>query len=127
MKYQIYNKPTVLTCYEFEGWLCLRPHDFDLTEDVEGDAIGVLGVGLDLPAGPHLRVPKLAAGESQDVEMGRTQFPVQLLQRAIVLLSVFAVARHVDNQRRLRQGKNIYIYRGIVNMLHLRNNNQPLR
>ena len=103
----------MLTCYDFEGWLRLRTHDFDLTEDGEGDAIGVLGVGLDVPAGPHLGLPELAAGKRQDVEMGRTQFPVQLLQRAIVHLSVFAVARHVDNQRRLCQGgKYIYIHVG---------------
>lgn len=74
--------------------------------------MGVLGVGLDVPAGPHLGVPELAAGKSQHVEMGRPQFAVQLLQRAVVIVCVFAVARHVDNQRRLRQGKNIYIYIG---------------
>ncbi|PWA15740.1 hypothetical protein CCH79_00009042 [Gambusia affinis] len=83
---------------EPEGRLSLRAQDFDLTEEGERHAIGGLGEGLDVAAQPGLRVPELAAGEGQDVEVRRTQLPVQLLQRLVARLRVLAVTRHVRLQ-----------------------------
>lgn len=95
----------LLTCEEPEGRLSLRAQDFDLAEEGERHAIGRLGEGLDVAAQPGLRVPELAAGEGQDVEVRRTQLPVQLLQRLVARLRVLAVTRHVYNQRCLNRTK----------------------
>lgn len=91
------------TCEEFEGRLSLCAHYFDLAEEREGDAVGVLGESLDVPAESSLRVPELSAGEGQDVEVGRSQIPVQVLQGHVAALRVLAVTRHVYNQRYLRR------------------------
>lgn len=93
------------TCEEFEGRFSLWAHYFDLAEKGEGNTVGWLGESLDVPAEPGLRVPKLATGESQDVEVRGAQLPVQLLQRPVVRLRLLAVTRHVYNQRRLNKGK----------------------
>lgn len=94
------------TCEESEGRVSLRAHYFDPAEEGEGDAVGGLGEGLDVPAGPGLRVPELAAGEGQDVEVRGAQLPVELLQRPVVRLRLLAVTRHVYNQRRLFREEN---------------------
>lgn len=94
-----------LTCEEPEGRLSLGAQDFDPAEEGESDSKLGLGEGLDVPAGPRLRVSKLSTGEGQHVEVRGPQHPVHVLQGPVVLLSVLAVTRHVYNQRRLsREG-----------------------
>lgn len=93
----------LLTCEEPEGWLGLGAHDLDPAEEGEGDAVGGLGERLDLPTAAVFRVPELAAGEGQDVEVRGSQFPVQLLQSPVVALRLLAVTRHVYNQRSLQR------------------------
>lgn len=67
--------------------------------------MGGLGERLDLPTAAVLRVPELAAGEGQDVEVRGSQLPVQLLQSPVVALRLLAVTRHVYNQRRLQRSR----------------------
>lgn len=92
------------TCEEPEGRVRLWAHYFDPAEEGESDAVGGLGESLDVPTGPGLCVPELAAGEGQDVEVRGAQLPVQSLQRPVVRLRLLAVTRHVYNQRRLCRG-----------------------
>lgn len=97
------------TCEESEGRVCLWAHYSDLAEKGKGNTVGGLGESLDVPADPGLRVPELATGESQDVEVRGSQLPVELLQRPVVRLRLLAVTRHVYNQRRLNKGEKVYI------------------
>jgi len=92
------NKPT---CEELKSRFSLRSHYFDLAEEGERHAVGGLGERLDVPGGPRLGGSELSAGKGQHVEVRRAQLPVQLLQRAVVLLRLLALTRHVYNQRRL--------------------------
>lgn len=92
----------LLTCEEPEGWFGLGAQNLDPAEEGEGDAVGGLGERLDVPTAHGFRVPELAAGEGQDVEVRRSQFPVELLQSSVVALRLLAVTRHVYNQRRLQ-------------------------
>lgn len=85
------------TCEESEGRLSLGAHDLDPAEERESDAVGGLGESLAVPTGPGLRLPELAAGKGQDVEVRGAQLPVQLLQIAVVALRLLAVTRHVYN------------------------------
>lgn len=96
--------PSLPTCEEFKGGLRLGADDSDLAEKGKGNSVGVLGEGLDVPAGPGLCVPVLGAGEGQHVEVRGAQLPVQLLQGPVVRLRLLAVTRHVYNQRRLNRG-----------------------
>lgn len=93
----------LLTCEEPESWLGLGAQDLDPAEEGEGDAVGGLGEPLDVPTAHGLRVPELGAGEGQDVEVRRSQLPVELLQGSVVALRLLAVTRHVYNQRRLHR------------------------
>lgn len=95
----------VLTCEEPEGRLGLGAQDLDPAEEGEGDAVGGLGEGLDVPTAHGLGVPELGAGEGQDVKVRRPQFPVQLLQSSVVAVRLLAVTRHVYNQRRLQNSE----------------------
>lgn len=86
------------TCEEFEGRFGLGAHYSDLAKEWESDAVGGLGERFNVTAGSGLGVTELSAGKGQDVEVRRSQLSVELLERPVSCLSLFAVARHVDNK-----------------------------
>lgn len=96
-----WNRYLGLTCQVFVDIVGSCSNHGDFAEQREGDSVHGSHETVDLLVAAGLLLAELVAGESQDVEVKRTEVPLQLLQVSVVLVGETAVAGDVHHQRHL--------------------------
>lgn len=74
---------------------------FDLGEEGEARTVAVLSESLDLGLRTRLLIPKLVAGECEDLESALGVLTVELHHLPVVLVGQTSISRHVDNHHAL--------------------------